>query len=50
MLRSCAIYIKDNLHDNLPFIEFDYNNSYMSSIVMSPFMGEDVSLLLGGLR
>ncbi|WMV32944.1 hypothetical protein MTR67_026329 [Solanum verrucosum] len=37
MLRACVIDFKGNWDDNLPLIEFAYNNSYHSSISMAPF-------------
>ena len=37
MLRSCAIDFKGNWDDHLPLIEFAYNNSYHSSIKMTPY-------------
>jgi len=37
MLRACVIDFKGNWDDHLPLIEFSYNNSYHSSIVMAPF-------------
>ena len=37
MLRACVIDFKDDGDDNLPLIEFSYNNSYHSSIPMVPF-------------
>ena len=37
MLRSCAIHFKGNCADNVPLIEFSYNNSYHSSISMDSF-------------
>ncbi|WMV54849.1 hypothetical protein MTR67_048234 [Solanum verrucosum] len=53
MLRACMIDFKGNWDDHLPLIEFSYNNSYHFSIkwlLMRFFMGEDVDLLLDGLR
>ncbi|WMV24090.1 hypothetical protein MTR67_017475 [Solanum verrucosum] len=37
MLRACVIDFKDNWDDQLPLIEFAYNNCYHSSIGMDPF-------------
>ncbi|WMV25013.1 hypothetical protein MTR67_018398 [Solanum verrucosum] len=37
MLRACVIDFKGNWDDHLPLIEFAYNNSCHSSIVMAPF-------------
>ncbi|WMV29938.1 hypothetical protein MTR67_023323 [Solanum verrucosum] len=37
MLRACVIDFKGNWDDHLPLVEFSYNNSYHSSIVMAPF-------------
>ena len=37
MLRACVIYFKDSWDDHLPLIEISYNNSYHSSIGMTPF-------------
>ncbi|WMV50253.1 hypothetical protein MTR67_043638 [Solanum verrucosum] len=37
MLRAYVIYFKGNWDDHLPLVEFAYNNSYHSSIVMAPF-------------
>ncbi|WMV37616.1 hypothetical protein MTR67_031001, partial [Solanum verrucosum] len=37
MLRACVIDFKGNWGDHLPLIEFAYNNSYHSSIAMTPF-------------
>ena len=45
--------IKGNWNDHLSRIEFAYNNSYHSSIQMSPykhFMREDADLQLGDLN
>ncbi|WMV18828.1 hypothetical protein MTR67_012213, partial [Solanum verrucosum] len=35
MLRACVINFKGNWDGHLPFIEFAYNNSYHSSILMA---------------
>ncbi|WMV24288.1 hypothetical protein MTR67_017673 [Solanum verrucosum] len=37
MLRACIIDFKGSWDDHLPLIEFAYNNSYHSSIQMSPY-------------
>ncbi|WMV30037.1 hypothetical protein MTR67_023422 [Solanum verrucosum] len=37
MLRDCVIDFKGNWDDHLPLIEFAYNNSYQSSIGITPF-------------
>ena len=37
MLKACAIDFKGSWDDDLPLIEFAYNNSYHSSIQMAPF-------------
>ena len=37
MLRACVIDFKGNWDDQLPLIEFSYNNSYHSTISMAPF-------------
>ncbi|KAH0706397.1 hypothetical protein KY285_010896 [Solanum tuberosum] len=37
MLRACVINFKGSWDDHLPLIEFAYNNSYHSSIQMSPY-------------
>ena len=37
MLRACVIDFNGNWDNHLPLIEFCYNNSYNSSIVLSPF-------------
>ncbi|KAH0657753.1 hypothetical protein KY289_026501 [Solanum tuberosum] len=37
MLRACVIDFKGNWDDQLPLIEFTYNNSYHSSIQMAPY-------------
>ena len=36
MLRACVIDFKGSFDENLPLIEFAYNNSYHSSIQMAP--------------
>ena len=37
MLRACVIDFKGSWDDHLPLMEFSYNNSYHSSIGMTPF-------------
>ena len=37
MLRSCVLHFKGHWNEYLPFAEFTYNNSYHSSIEMSPY-------------
>jgi hypothetical protein len=37
MLRACALDYGSSWDENLPYAEFSYNNSYQSSIGMSPF-------------
>ena len=37
MLRACVIEFRGSWDDHLPLIEFSYNNSYHSIIVMEPF-------------
>ena len=37
LLRACVIEFKGTRDENLPLIEFSYNNSYHSTISMSPF-------------
>ncbi|WMV24637.1 hypothetical protein MTR67_018022, partial [Solanum verrucosum] len=37
MLRACVIDFKGNWDDQLPVIEFAFNNSYYSSIQMAPY-------------
>ena len=37
ILRACVIDFKGSWGDHLPLIEFSYNNSYHSSIGMTPF-------------
>ncbi|WMV40982.1 hypothetical protein MTR67_034367 [Solanum verrucosum] len=37
MLRACVIDFKGNWDNHLPLIEFAYNNSYHSSIHMTPY-------------
>ncbi|KAI5350684.1 hypothetical protein L3X38_003575 [Prunus dulcis] len=37
MLRACAMQFRDDWDEKLPLMEFAYNNSYQTSIRMSPF-------------
>ena len=37
MLRSCALQYGDSWDANLPYAEFSYNNSYQTSLKMTPF-------------
>jgi hypothetical protein len=37
MLRACALDYGSSWDDNLPYIEFFYNNSYQACIEMAPF-------------
>jgi IS30 family transposase len=37
MLRACALNFGGSWEEHLPLAEFSYNNSYQSSIHMSPF-------------
>jgi hypothetical protein len=37
MLRSCALKNSGSWDKSLPYAEFAYNNSYQSSIKMTPF-------------
>ena len=37
MLRAYVINFKGNRDNNLPLVEFYYNNSYLSSISMAPY-------------
>ena len=37
MLRSCVLQFKGHSNEHLPLAEFTYNNSYHSSIEMSPY-------------
>ncbi|XP_073057197.1 uncharacterized protein [Primulina eburnea] len=37
MLRACALDFSGNWSEQLPLIEFAYNNSYHSSIEMAPY-------------
>ena len=37
MLRSCVLDLKGSWEEQLPFVEFAYNNSYQASIQMAPY-------------
>ncbi|KAL0560987.1 hypothetical protein IC582_001405 [Cucumis melo] len=37
MLRACVLQLKGSWDTHLPLMEFAYNNSYQSSIVMAPY-------------
>lgn len=37
MLRTCALEFQGNWDDHLPPVDFFYNNSYHSSINMTPY-------------
>ena len=37
MLRACILDHKGNWEENLPLVEFTYNNSYHASIQMAPY-------------
>ena len=37
MLRACALDYGSSWDDNLPCVEFSYNNSYQASLKMAPF-------------
>jgi len=37
MLRACALEYAGSWDNNLPLVEFAYNNSYHSSINMAPY-------------
>ena len=39
LLRACVLDLKGNWADHLPLVEFAYNNSFQSSIRMTPFEG-----------
>lgn len=36
MLRPCVFYFKGSWYNHFPFVEFSYNNSFHTSISMSP--------------
>ncbi|KAJ4951656.1 hypothetical protein NE237_028488 [Protea cynaroides] len=53
MLRACVIDFKGSWDEKLPLIEFAYNNSYQTTIQMSPYealLAESVELLYFGLK
>ena len=53
MLKACILELKGSWDDHLPLIEFAYNNSYHSSIGMTPlrlFMVDIVDHRFGGWR
>ena len=37
MLRACVLDLKCSWEENLPLVEFTYNNSYQMSIQMAPY-------------
>ena len=37
MLRACVLEFQGKWEDDLPLVEFSYNNSYQSTIKMAPF-------------
>ena len=37
MLRACVLDLKGSWEENLPLVEFSYNNSYQASIQMTPY-------------
>jgi len=37
MLRACVLEFQRKWEDDLPLVEFSYNNSYLSTIRMAPF-------------
>ena len=37
MLRACVLDYKGSWEENLPLVEFAYNNSYQASIQMAPY-------------
>ena len=37
MLRACALDYGSSWDDNLPYVEFSYNNNYQTSLKMAPF-------------
>ena len=39
MLRACVLDHKGSWEENLPLVEFAYNNSYQTSIQMAPYEG-----------
>ena len=38
-MRACVFDVKGNWDDDLPLVEFAYNNSFQASIGMTPFEG-----------
>ncbi|WMV25019.1 hypothetical protein MTR67_018404 [Solanum verrucosum] len=53
MLRAYVIDFKGNWDDHFPLIEFAYNNSYHSSVEMTPFKalyGRSCRSLIGWLK
>jgi len=36
MLRACVLEFQEKWEDDLPLVEFSYNNSYQSTIKMAP--------------
>ena len=36
-MRACALDYGSSWDDNLPYVEFSYNNSYQASLKMAPF-------------
>ena len=38
-MRACVFDVKGNWDDDLPLVEFAYNNSFQASIGMAPFEG-----------
>jgi len=39
MLRACVLEFQGKWENDLPLMEFSYNNSYQSTIKMTPFEG-----------
>ena len=37
MLRAYVLYLKGSWEENLPLVEFAYNNGYQASIQMTPY-------------
>jgi len=37
MLRDCVLEVQGKCEDDLPLVEFSYNNSYQSNNRMTPF-------------
>ena len=37
MLRTCVLDVKGSWEEDLPLVEFAYNNSYQASIQMAPY-------------